>query len=110
MRKRDKKFADGRWEEGREYEMIYEPRLYPSLMIWLLLPSVSSKLDRRHIETRRPATREDRQFSDGKGGGGGERSAKSNDQKKAWSSINHSILSGARGRRGAKSYDGEKSY
>jgi hypothetical protein len=60
-------------------------------MIWLLghplPPSLVSKLGRRH--TGRLRKRDN--LADGRGGG---RGAESSDRKKAWSSINPSILSG----------------
>jgi hypothetical protein len=36
----------------------------------------------------------ERQVAEGKGGGGSVRGVESYDRKKAWSSINHSVLSG----------------
>jgi hypothetical protein len=64
-------------------------------MIWLLphplppLPSVSSTAPATHRKTEK-----ERQLSDGIEGweGGG---AKSYDDEKAWSSVNHSVLSGS---------------
>jgi hypothetical protein len=41
-------------------------------------------------------TEKERQLAPGRGGERGGRRAESSDRKKAWSSINHSILSGAR--------------
>ncbi len=54
----------------------------------LLLPSAVSKLDRR-----RPLRKRDNLHADGRGGTGWGGGAKSYDGEKAWSSINHSIVS-----------------
>jgi hypothetical protein len=54
-------------------------------MIWLLLPP--SKSSKRKTE-------KERHLADGRGEGGCGEGANSYDGEKAWSSINHSLLSG----------------
>ncbi len=69
------------------YQRVLNDLLYR--MIWLLFhplsPSTVNRRDRRHTGK----TEKEWQVADGRGGG-----AESYDRKKAWSSINHSILSG----------------
>ncbi len=48
------------------------------------------------------------QLTDGKGGGGGRRGAEPYDRKKAWSSINCSILSGEKDVDGERDGDGDE--
>jgi hypothetical protein len=76
---------------------LLRTRLSCHRMIWLLahpIPpfSLISKLHRRHRGRDK-----ERQLADRRGGGRG--GAKAYDSEKAWFSINHSILSGGRGRR-----------
>jgi hypothetical protein len=76
---------------------LQSTKLSRGSMIWWFgsspSPSPVSKLDRRHKGPRK--TEKERQLAEGRRWvAGGGRGAESHDCKKAWSSINHSILSG----------------
>ncbi len=61
-------------------------------MIWLLPPSHVSKLDQQHTGRQ---DKGDKLLTGGEGWGKGGGEAKLYDVEKAWSSINHAILSGS---------------